>query len=74
MNKVIKGLDIGLIIVFVFQAIDYFVLYTTKAPIDRYEYVILGIAFLTIAFHRVLDHKSLNKLEKLQEILNEQNK
>lgn len=72
MNKIIKGLDIGLIIVLVLQAIDYFVLYTTKAPIDKYEYVILGIAFLAIAFHRILDHKSLNKLEKLQEVLDEQ--
>lgn len=74
MSKVLKGFDIGLIVILVLQAIDYFVLYITEASIDRYEYIILGAAFLTIAYHRILDHKSLNKLEKLQEVLDEQNK
>lgn len=74
MNKIIKGLDIVITVILVFQAIYYFALYITKTPIDMDQYLVLGAAFLTIAYHRILDHKSLNKLEKLQEVLDEQNK
>lgn len=60
MNKIIKGLDIVITVILVFQAIYYFALYITKTPIDINQYVVLGVAFLVISFHRVVEYKLLN--------------